>query len=55
MNRWLTYPIILSLGSALWIIPSYYQEPAGVVLFSLALTLFAIFVVLEIAEFEKRS
>jgi len=54
MNRWLTYPILGSLGLAMWIIPTSYPEPAGVALFSLALTLFAMFIVVEMINLENR-
>jgi hypothetical protein len=38
----------------MWVIPTYYQEPAGVVLFSLALTIFAVFIIVAMADLENK-
>ena len=54
MNRWITYPIIISLGAAMWVIPTHYKEPAGIVLFSLALTIFAVFTIVAMADLENK-
>ena len=53
MNKWINYPIMTALAGALWIIPTEYPEPAGIVLFTAALTTLFTLAVVTVADYYR--